>query len=298
MPIVTFWSDGKGAVGKTTALAGIATLMGVEKKYKILIVNTKKNDITIEDCFWNTVGVNERLSFKEKDKRDMESGIKGLVKAVMSNRTAPEVVTNYTKVVFTGHRLEVLTSRISKETDKETEETKNLTEEQKEELRETEYQNQRKMLKNILRMADKFYDLVFVDVDGELDDPIISEILDLSNVLVPVVSQGLRNIENHKQMMGETTLFNGGNVINIIGRYDKHSKYTEKNLAKHIGVKKMYGVPYNTQFFEACHEGQLADYLIKFRKQSPTDQNGPLIHGVRRIYTDLVELLQMLQMSV
>lgn len=51
MSVITFWSNGKVETAQTTSLAGLATQLTVEHNYKILLVNTKYNDPTLEECF-------------------------------------------------------------------------------------------------------------------------------------------------------------------------------------------------------------------------------------------------------
>ena len=100
MSVVTFWGNGKVETAQTTSLAGIATQLTVEHNYKILLINTKHNDPTLEECFWRqTTGMKQT---------DLETGITGLIKAISSNKATPEVITNYTRAVFKD-RLEVLT---------------------------------------------------------------------------------------------------------------------------------------------------------------------------------------------
>ncbi|MCL2383639.1 MAG: hypothetical protein FWC79_05850 [Oscillospiraceae bacterium] len=277
MAIITFWNDGTQETGQTISLISAATQLAVETKYKILVMNTKYNDISMEDCFWNTIGNKEKLNFKEEGKTDVGTGIQGLAKAVMSNRTAPEIVTNYTKVIF-KNKLELLTDRFVEE--------------------EEDYLATRAMYKDMIRIANKYYDLIFIDLEGPLSDKDVLSVLGISNVIVPTVTQSLRSITNYMELRKEQTIFNEQNSMTLIGRYDKNSKYNEKNVARHVGVGTAYGVPYSTLLFESCHEGQVADYFIKFRKEKATESNGLVVHSVRNFTKTLIELLQLLQMNV
>ena len=276
MAIVSFWSDGKGETGKTASVAAIATQMSLENNFKILIFNTKHNDITMEDCFWNTVNVDTRLNFKETGKTDIDTGIKGLSKAILSNKTSPEIITNYTRTIF-KNRLELLAdSNILKE----------------------EYDKQRTLFKEMIRMANKYYDLVLVDLEGDINDTVISGILEISNIVVPTLSQSLRKINNHLKAKKEDRILSKENIMVLIGRYDKKSTYNLKNVARHIGEKQIYGIPYSTLFFESCNEGKVADYFIKFRKAKPSDNNGLVVNSVREFSEHLVEMLKVFQANI
>lgn len=276
MAVVSFWGDGNGETGKTASIAAIATQLSLDNNFKILIMDTKHNDTTMEDCFWNTVSVNNnKLNFKVEGKTDIDTGIKGLTKAILSNKTSPEIITNYTKTIF-KNRLELLTDdNILKE----------------------EYDKQRVLFKEMVKMANKYYNLVFVNLEGDIKDTVISGILESSNIIVPTLSQSLRKINNYMLLKKDNSILNGQKVMTLIGKYDKESTYNLKNVARHIGEKEIYGIPYNTLFFESCNEGKVADYFIKFRKAKPIDNNGLLIESVKKISEDLIETIKFLQMN-
>ena len=273
MAIVSFWSDGKGETGKTVSIAAVATQMALENNFKVLIFNTEYGSTAIEDCFWNTSSGN-KFDFKERGKTDIDTGIKGLSKAILSNKTSPEIITNYTKTIF-KNRLELLTdSQILRE----------------------EYEKQRILLKEMIKMANKYYDVVLVDIEGDIEDSIVQGIMETSNIIVGTLSQNLRKINGYVKLRQQNTLFSGPNVLFVIGRYDKKSTYSLKNIARHMGEKEIYGVPYSTLFFESCNEGKVADFFIKFRKAKLTDNNGLLIDSVRHISGAIIEKIKVLQL--
>ena len=72
-------------------------------------------------------------------------------------------------------------------------------------------------------------------------------------------------------------------MLPLIGRYDRYSKFTKKNIARDIGEKKeIPAVSYNTLFFENANEGQIGDYFLKFRKSliSSNDRNAVFVDEV------------------
>ena len=107
MAIISFWSGDKKESGQTLAMAAIATQMCVEHNMRTLMVDATFDDDTLERCFWN---VQQSRGFAHKinqGKIDIASGAEGLVSAVASNKTSPEIISNYTKIVF-KNRLDVL----------------------------------------------------------------------------------------------------------------------------------------------------------------------------------------------
>ena len=52
MAIVTFYSNDKKETGQSLSVAAIAAHMAIAHNYKILVVSTDFNDLTLENCFW------------------------------------------------------------------------------------------------------------------------------------------------------------------------------------------------------------------------------------------------------
>ena len=106
MAIISFWSAKKGECGKSSAIAAISTFMGINHNYKILVIDTKHNDFFYNDCFWREA---KNIKSSENNYTGVGEGISGLSRAILSNKISPEIITNYTKIVFNENRLELLT---------------------------------------------------------------------------------------------------------------------------------------------------------------------------------------------
>jgi len=274
MAVVSFWSDGKSETGKTVSIAAIATQMALESNSRVLIFNTVYGNMAMEDCFWSVSSQENKREFLDGRKMDIDTGIKGLSKAILSNKTSPETITNYTKSIF-KEKLELLTDT---------------------QVSEEEYEKQRVLFKEMIKMANKYYDMVLIDLQGDLEDSIIQGILEMSHIVVGTLSQGLRDINSYIQLRQQSAIFSGKNVMFLIGRYDKKSTYSLKNVARNMGEKEIYGVPYSTLFFEACNEGKVADFFIKFRKAKLPDNNALLVESVRKITGTIIEKIKLMQM--
>lgn len=272
MSIVTFWNDGTREVGQSIAVSAIGTYLSLHHNYKVMIFDTKYRDHTLSDCFWSQQA--SKIEFKDKSKTDIDTGTSGLTKAILSNKTAPEVVTNYTKIIF-KNKLELLTDKDSTEL--------------------ADYNKQKTFFKEMIKMANKFYDLVLIDVSGDFEDGFISNMIENSNVMIVTLSQNLRKLNDYVALRKESEVLLKKQKIVMLGRYDKKSTYNIKNIERHIGEKEIYGVPYNTQFFESSNEGQVAEYFIKLRKIKQTDPNYFFIDSVREVSESIVEKLKRLQ---
>lgn len=276
MAIISFWSNGDKETGKSSAIVAITTLLAINHNYKVLVINTKHNDYFYQDCYWKEDKIIKIINSKDA-KTNIANGISGLTKAILSNKTSPEIVTNYTKLVFKD-RLELLM-----DTDVEPE----------------EYEIHKGVFKDIARIASKYYDLVFIDLDNKLDDEVKDSLMEMSDLIVACIPQKVREIKKYMEVRETHKLLSTKPVMPILGRFDKYSKYTAKNVARYIKEKRGIGViPYNTLFFEACNEGEVGDFFIKFRKINLKDKNSIFIETVRDATEKIVHRLKELQMRM
>ena len=274
MAIISFWNNGKEETGKSSAIAAISTYMGINHNYKVLIVNTRHNDYFYQDCYWRESKSEKRV---KSSITSMGDGINGLSRAVLSNKITPEIITNYTKIVFNDNRLEILM-----DTD----------------VQDEEYKTYKKVFKDIIQMANKFYDLIFVDIDSNLDDATKESIMQASDLIVGCVAQRIRNINAYLKEIKQNKLLQEKPLLTCVGRYDSNSKYTGKVIAKYIKAKQVAVIPYNTAFMEACNEGKVSDYFIKYRNVGKKDKNAPFVVSVSETAQKIIYKLQELQMKI
>ena len=110
MSVITFWNSGKEQTGKTMTAVAIASYMAITHNKKILLISTGYNDTKINKCFWNEKKIQKSLGiFGPNTNTGVEEGIEGAMRIMQSNKLSPQIITNYTKIVY-KERLEVLTS--------------------------------------------------------------------------------------------------------------------------------------------------------------------------------------------
>lgn len=274
MSVITFWSSGKEQTGKTLAMTAIATYMAIEHNYRILVISTTNKNDALRSCFWEEKKNKKNLGiFGPNTSVDMETGIEGLTRVVRSNKVSPDIITNYTKIVFKD-RLEVLLGSVKN-------------------------QEVQEIYPDIITLANQYYDLVFVDLDENIDSTISKNILENSNIIIANLSQRLRSINEFNELRQQDSLFNTKKVLILIGRYDKFSKYTSKNISRYLGEKnQVLTIPYNTLFFEACEEAGVPDLFLRFRRLDSDDRNTFFIQEIKRAADNIIYRLQDLQMKM
>lgn len=277
MGVVSFWSPGKEETGKTSAIIALATHMSIEHNYKILVISTSFNDNTMKNAFFREAKTRKNLGlFGPNTNVAMQNGIEGLNRFIKSNKVSPDIITNYTKIVFKD-RLEILLGY---------------------EGEEKYYNDIKTSYSAIIELANKYYDLVIVDIDSKLNDDIQKEIIHQSDLIVATMAQRLSSLKKYVEAKEKNQVLSSPKTLILIGRYDRFSKYTTKNMTRYLKEKnEVNGVPYNTLFFEACEEAGVPDLFLRLRKISDdTDRNLLFLKEIQRLSDNIIYRLQDLQM--
>ena len=281
MAIVAFCSEEKKETGQTMSMVALSTYMAIEHNYRILNISTNFKDNTLEDCYWNFQRENaiiKNITDNGAGMVGLESGIEGLIKVIRSNKTTANIVSNYSRAVF-NNRLDVLCSPKTTEYG--------------------EYLEIAKMYPEIISVANRNYDLVFVDISKRMDDEEVNRILEIADVIVVNITQRLTIIDRFNSLRQENRFFTNNNVLLNIGRYDGFSKYNLTNVSRYLKMKRgIFAVPYNTLFFESCSEGRVSEYFLKLRNLEADDRNQHFVDEVSKMCKEVIFKLQELQIKM
>lgn len=283
MSVITFVNNIEEETGKTMSLVAIATHMAIDYNNRILIISTTNKEDKIKNCYFEEQQVKKiRLGIfgENKSTIESESGIEGIAKIARSNKLTPEMITNYTRVVFKD-RLEVIFGAEKKE-------NKNIGENEKEISEE---------YIELINVATMYYDKVFVDLDNNLSNEIRQKIIDMSDLVILNTSQNYRSLKKLKESKEKNELLKSPKTLILIGRYDKYSKYNSKNITRYLEEKnQVLTVPYNTLYFEATNEAGVPDLFLRFKKLLDSDdRNAIFIEEIKRAAENITYRLQELQ---
>ena len=287
MSIVTFWNDDREQTGKTLTSVAVATRMAIERNYKILLISTSFQDPTIKNCFWgNEVSRNIKLFGGKLNNIAVENGIEGLSKLITANKLTPDVITDYTKVIFKG-RLEVLNGFNGM---KDADEMTNIK----------TYEKIAEGYVDLIRTANQYYDMVLVDLDKTIFAGIREKILEISNVNVMVFSQKKESLDRYIKYKENASSGELNKLVPVIGKYMDQSKYNLKNIMKYIGERKEINVvPFNMLYFEAAEEAMVTDLLLRLKNVKDTsDENYIFMQDVLNLTDKIIKRLQELQMKM
>ena len=287
MSIVTFWNDDREQSGKTLTSVAVATRMAIERNYKILLISTSFLDPTIKNCFWgNEVSINLKLFGGKINNIAVENGIEGLSKLITANKLTPDVITDYTKVIFKG-RLEVLNGFNGM---KDADEMTNIK----------TYEKIAEGYVDLIRTANQYYDMVLVDLDKTIFAGIREKILEISNVNVMVFSQKKESLDRYIKYKENASSGELNKLVPVIGKYMDQSKYNLKNIMKYIGERKEINVvPFNMLYFEAAEEAMVTDLFLRLKNVKDTsDENYIFMQDVLNLTDKIIKRLQELQMKM
>ena len=279
MAIITFKSNDLKETGQTLSLVALATQKAKDHSYKILILSTNVKYQTKENCIWELDRLNKPIIARTKNaSAGVDSGVEGLVKVLASNKTSIDIVKNYSKTILRD-RLDILLSPYTKEYNEYTQICSEYPE--------------------ILRIADRYYDLIFVDLSNRMHLKEAQDIINISDILMINLTQRLKSINDFVELSEKDEFYRRRNVMLVLGRYDAHSKYNVKNIIRYMKEKKgILVIPYNTLYFEACSEGKVIDFFLRLKNIDETDRNYLFLSEVNRANEAIIYKLQELQMKI
>ncbi len=274
MAVIAFWSQEQKVTNQTTSMIVAAVQMAIEKNYKILMIDSNFNTNDMSEALFvqkKQSNINKQLNL---GKVDISSGVEGLIQAVATNRISPEIVRNFTKPVF-AQRLDFLDAL-------------KINERQ-------EYERVAKYYSEILSVANKYYDLVYIDLEKGLDSEFTQIILKQADIIVCCFEQIMKDIESFRKIWGVHELFPKEKTIPLLTREDKFSKYNSDNVARYIGQKWGKGIcsiAYNTMLMEKTQEGDVANFLIQTKLSGEKGRNFYLTETINDLNFLTIDILQ------
>lgn len=274
MSIITFWNNSKkGNIGQTSSLAAVATLMAVEHNYKILLISTEIGDMGLDKAYG--VSENAAMKFLGLKEAKFNSGIEGVMKLANSGKLTPTLIGNFTKIVLKD-RLEVIAGKKEKEED------------ENEKFDFNDYPD-------VIKIANKYYDMVFVDLERGLETNLTRRILEASNLIVCNMEQKIEEIEKIVDLQKQEKLLSGRNIVYLLNKYEKNSKYNAKNIVRSSRMKKeLYTVPYDLMYSDALQDGIVDQWMLnpKIRKATMEEEHGFFISQVNNFCEGIIYKLQ------
>ena len=272
MAIISFWSSKNKETNQTMSMVASAMQMGIERNLKMLMVDATFNSKTINNCF-DIDGSSEFTKKLNFGKIDISSGVEGLLTAVSSNKSTPEIVRNYTTPILKD-RLDLLPGLKTRH--------------------RSNFERAMYQYPEMLNIANKFYDLIFVDLEKGLDLDIVVKILSMSDLIIVTMDQDKELIEEFKNIWGRDPLFSPKEkVIPLLTKEDTYSKYNCDNVARNIDMRPgMPSIVYNTLLMENAQEGGVGKLFYSLNWTEPSGRNRKFIECLLDLDALIIEKIQ------
>lgn len=265
MPVVSFWStENSSQVSTTATTVASALMLAIKENYKVLVTQTHYSDFTLESSFFN----------QEKNTRvdTSDTGIDALDRLLRSGKLRPESIPNYAIPAIKG-KLEILYGTFKNDEDS--------------------YSRILETMPAMIEQAKQFYDIVLVDLNKGKTTEEVNKILQLSDLIILGMNQNMEILKKIFKDMQSVRILQEKKVIPVLGRYDRFSDYKEKNISRRFNYKKrIYTIPYNTQFFDSCNRGAAADFFISNSKADISDRNGFFISEVAELEKAIMDAIK------
>ena len=269
MPIISFWgTENSAQLATTTTVAAVASMLPIKYHYKTLVTQTHYGDMSLESAFFNMDKLGNKGSLDIAD-----TGVDALDRLLRSNKLTPENISNYAKSILKG-RLELLYGTFKNDVDS--------------------YSRILETFPLIIDYASQFYDIVLVDLNKGYDSAEVNQILQKSDLIVLSMSQDRQMIKKIFKSMDTLKILQEKTIIPVLGRYDKFSRYGTDNIRRTFNYKKkIYTLPYNTQFFDATNEGKALNFFIENANADiATDRNGFFLSEVSNLVDAIIEAIK------
>lgn len=275
MAIVSFWTEDDKETGQTSTAIAVATQMAIQHNKKVLLISTYENNKEIDAAYIKPQAQKSNLlSFLNLNKKTVgiESGVTGLMKIEGSNKLSPELIKDYTGIIFKD-RLEVLSGYDG-----------------------VEIPTIDAFYVSLIKKANMVYDIVLVDLKKGINE-LAQDILTISDVIVYGMTQKRHSIEIYAKSRKEGYTAKNYNIVGYIGRYDKFSKYAQKNIIRTIKTKdSLFPIIYDTLFSDACDEGLVVDYFLKMQTMSEKDRNANFLNNIKELIKGILYKIDEMQM--
>ena len=263
--------------GTTSSAIAFAVENSIQHNMKVLLISTALNDDMIKTSFWQEKKSKSIFGAKNINNNIEKNGIEGLDRIIRSNKITPGEITDYAEIVLKD-RLEIILGYDGDE---------------------GRYNDIKQRYPQVLNLANKYYDLIVVDLGKSVGGALQSEILNMSDVVVAMIPQRLKEIEKVLNFIQTEGIITEAKTVLTIGKYMEDTKYNAKNITRNVLRKKdlINTIPYNNLFFEASQEGKVIDLFLNLIRTKESDESFKFIQEIKRLYETIDSRIEMLKMN-
>jgi len=258
--IIAFWSNVHGQPRTTSNMVALAIEAAMKENYNCIITQTHFNMNNLESYL---IGAKE-------NSRDifMNIGIDGLASVIKFRAIDRTTIDNYS-IQLLNNKLTLLPGTSA-------------------ENRKVFLDDMGKTASVLLQEMNRYYDMVFVDVNSGGDE-VSGMVLEMADIIVVNLSQNKNVLD---QYTASWKIPNKKHLY-LFGGYDKDSVYNLHNMIRlyHFLSDKNTGIiPYNTEFMDAQSEGNVIKFMMKNMDAKKNSTNGYFCSCIQEASDKLIKL--------
>lgn len=276
MAIITFLNNEKKETGQTLSSIAIATTYGIEHNLNILLVTTDFNDDTVDASYFvRRQNVMSIFGANPKLQNDFSNGAEGLIRMFAANRASTDIIKSYAKPVL-HDRLDILVPPKTTEA--------------------KEFVELTKFYPSIIETASKVYDIVIVDLSKDVRKDAYDRILEISNIMILMLRQNQKSIEDFFKLKMSDEFYNKKDLMLGIGKYDKKSLFTAKNIGRYLREKQVpMTFPYNINYSDSSSKGKVIDYFLSTNSINLKNGTEKFFYDELRRDVEIIENIRLTQ---
>ncbi len=259
--IVAFSSTHHGQTGTTTNALAIAICSSLKHHLKVLLASSA----------YGSAKLTNYLLPKTKDDNLTSAGTNDLMRLARSGLLKPNAIANYTIPILKHSLLDVLADY-----------SLNNNDEQDIEI-----------FTQILKLAERSYDLVILDVGSILADTNSNKLLNAADNIVLSSNQNLDVLKAVKEIRTEQALLSDCFVC--LGNYEANLKFKQRQVKKYLKTNKVFHIIHDSQLLDLMNDGNLLDYFGRYFFATKTSKSNPLINSVIASSDYLLEQLNLIK---
>ncbi len=259
---IIFSSNVHGQTGTTTNMLAIAVMSDILYQRKSILLQT-------QFCL-NQLEVPLLPPTKRKEANSYELGMDALLKGIQSGKSTKELL-KACCICISENRMDFLPGTNARN-------------------REVYEEEIAKGLHEVLKLANEFYEYVFIDI-GPVQNELAQQIWKEADLLVINLCQNIRVLDHFFSEYEQPK-----NIIYLLGYYDCHSTVNKKTLTrlyKPLKRENTFVIPYNTELRDSVSEAKLIQFFLQNMYCEPDDENYYFVEEVKKVSGYIMNLEKM-----
>lgn len=143
---------------------------------------------------------------------------------------------------------------------------------------------------SILNIANKYYDMVFLDLTYKIEDDIAKKILATADIIVINLCQDIHSIESSCDELSYIKQLNKNTIV-LISKYDNRSNLDLKSIKNKYKINvPIYPVPYSVEYLNSINNKKIDKFFENELYIREDDNNFDFFYHVEEVVEMIMDL--------